>query len=311
MFVLSRINYHFVLKKYSDLLFNFAFYCNLILLYMYFLSDFSYFILDFYFLEIYSHFIKIGIIIIDVPLFTFYLMIPSIIKEISSPVFDKKIIGIPSLKIVSPFIFLMIYKVFPLAVIYIIILLFIFFIKKMYNMLFVTCSISCFIYFIGMSEIFRDIINISYITTEPFGRGYYSVQSIYSIVSGGWKGIGFGNVSMINFNSDEYILSVISQELGLFFSVIFLFLFIVFFLRLFKIAFNAPDKYGYYFVIFITFMWILRVIFNILTVIGFLREIHYVNIPFLGYTSNNQMLMDYLCMGIILNTSCYKTRLEE
>ncbi len=85
-------------------------------------------------------------------------------------------------------------------------------------------------------------------TADPQGSGYHISQALFAIGSGGWLGIGLGH-SRQKFNYlpepvGDSIFAIIGEELGIVGAVCLIVLFILFAIRGYRIAQNAPDKFG-------------------------------------------------------------------
>lgn len=84
------------------------------------------------------------------------------------------------------------------------------------------------------------------------GAGYQIVQSLYAIGSGGFFGVGFGKSRQKYLSLPEphndFIFSVLAEELGWIGAIIVIVLFIYLIYRGIKIADKAPDKLGKYIV---------------------------------------------------------------
>ncbi len=85
---------------------------------------------------------------------------------------------------------------------------------------------------------------------DPFGINYHINQTKISIGSGGLFGIGFGkSVAKINYLPEpigDSIFAVLAEEFGFIGSMIVLFLFLFFVLKIFKIGQNSNDLFSKY-----------------------------------------------------------------
>ena len=77
---------------------------------------------------------------------------------------------------------------------------------------------------------------------------YQTQQSLYSIASGGLTGLGIGNSRQKHLwlpeASNDFIFSVLCEELGFIGGVIVVLLFVLFVIKGFQIAANARDRFG-------------------------------------------------------------------
>ena len=83
---------------------------------------------------------------------------------------------------------------------------------------------------------------------EKYEKGYQTLQALYAIGSGGLFGKGLGQsiqkMGFIPESHNDYIFSVICEELGLFGAVCVILLFALLLWRCVMIAMSAPDLYG-------------------------------------------------------------------
>lgn len=144
---------------------------------------------------------------------------------------------------------------------------------------------------------------------DPFsdvkGNGWQIVQSLYAIGSGGLFGKGLGrSVQKYLYLPEPYndfILSILAEELGFIGVAVVLTLFVIFIWRGFKISFNAPDKFGSLLAAGITSLIAVQLIINVAVVTASI-PVTGMPLPFFSYggTSLVFLLTD---MGILLNIS--------
>jgi len=156
-----------------------------------------------------------------------------------------------------------------------------------------------------------DVVDIiSYIEEEyGFETEIYSAngRTLYSS-SGGLFGLGFGNSHQkymyISEPQNDFIFSVICEELGLIGALAILALFAVLLWRGMKIAVNAPDTFGSLLVTGITALVGVQVVLNIAVVTS---SIPTTGIPLPFFSAGGSSLFILMAaMGIILNVSRYK-----
>lgn len=96
-----------------------------------------------------------------------------------------------------------------------------------------------------MSRIYAWLNPFAY---KDNNMGNQTVQSLYAIASGGFKGKGLGmsiqKLSSLPEANNDFIFGVICEELGVFGAIFVLALFGVLIWRMILIAQNAPDRYG-------------------------------------------------------------------
>jgi len=142
---------------------------------------------------------------------------------------------------------------------------------------------------------------------DPLGDGFQIIQSMYAIGPGGLFGLGFGNSLQKYFYLPEphndFIFSIIAEELGFIGAVFILFLFFYLLWRGVQIAINAPDKFGSLLAIGIVLQISLQVIINVSVVIG-LIPVTGITLPFLSY-GGSSLTLTLAAMGILINISRY------
>ncbi|MBE7010678.1 MAG: putative lipid II flippase FtsW [Ruminococcaceae bacterium] len=149
---------------------------------------------------------------------------------------------------------------------------------------------------------------------DPFadmlGAGWQIIQSLYAIGSGGLFGLGFGNSRQkymyIAEPQNDFIFSVVCEELGLIGAIAILILFATLLWRGMKIAINAPDTFASLLVIGIMALVGVQVVLNIAVVTS---SIPTTGIPLPFFSAGGSSLVFLMAaMGIVLNVSKYKTQ---
>ncbi len=144
---------------------------------------------------------------------------------------------------------------------------------------------------------------------DPFadmqGSGWQIVQSLYAIGSGGIFGVGLGK-SRQKFLSlpephNDFIFSVLCEELGLVGAIILIGLFILLIYRGIKIAAKAPDLFGTLLVTGIVGIVALQALVNIAVVTASI-PVTGMPLPFFSYGST-ALIITMGEMGIVLNVS--------
>jgi len=142
-------------------------------------------------------------------------------------------------------------------------------------------------------------------TSDSSGAGYQIQQALVAIGSGGLFGLGFGR-SRQKFNylpeaATDSIFAVISEELGFIRASIIILIILLFVLRGYKIAKEAPDVFARLVAAGIT-TWIAAQSFiNILAILG-LMPLTGVPLPFISYGGTSLVMLLAAC-GILLNIS--------
>lgn len=137
------------------------------------------------------------------------------------------------------------------------------------------------------------------------GDGYQIVQSLYAIGSGGIFGVGLGK-SRQKFMSlpephNDFIFSVLCEELGLVGAILLIGMFIFLLWRGLKIAKNAPDLFGTLVVVGLVLQIVLQAAANIAVVTASM-PVTGIPLPFFSY-GGTAICITMAEMGIVLNVS--------
>jgi len=134
---------------------------------------------------------------------------------------------------------------------------------------------------------------------------YQTYQSLIAIGSGGFFGQGLGNshqkYSYLPFVSNDFIFSIIVEELGFVGAVVVILLFLILIIRGFYIATSAPDKFGMLLCSGIVIQIGLQALLNIAVVSNAFPNTG-VSLPFISY-GGTALMMQLAEMGIVLNIS--------
>ena len=140
---------------------------------------------------------------------------------------------------------------------------------------------------------------------DPMGIGYQAKQSLIAVGSGGIKGVGFGmssqKLGFLPQSIADSIFAVFSEEFGFIGAIFLIALFLIFLLRGFKIAKDAPDKFSQLAVIGITSWIVIQAFVNIGAMIGIL-PLTGIPLPFVSY-GGSALIMELIGAGILLNIS--------
>ena len=134
---------------------------------------------------------------------------------------------------------------------------------------------------------------------------YQTYQSLIAIGSGGWFGQGLGNshqkYSYLPFVNNDFIFSVIVEELGFVGAVVIVLLFLILIIRGFYIAASAPDKFGTLLCAGIVIQIGVQAFLNIAVASNAFFNTG-VSLPFLSY-GGTALMMQLAEMGVVLNIS--------
>ncbi|MBR4878357.1 MAG: putative lipid II flippase FtsW [Clostridia bacterium] len=152
---------------------------------------------------------------------------------------------------------------------------------------------------------------------DPFsdfrGAGWQASQSWMAISSGGLWGMGLGQGRQKHLflpePANDFIFSVICEELGFVGAMLVLMVFAFFIIRGFVIAIKAADKFGTLIATGITTHIGLQIIMNIFVVSG-IMPVTGISLPFFSYGGTSLVVL--LCeVGVLLNISRFKAQLKE
>lgn len=144
---------------------------------------------------------------------------------------------------------------------------------------------------------------------DPFAstsdEGYQIVQSLYSIGSGGLTGLGLGQSRQkylyLPEEHNDFIFSVVCEELGFIGALLILTLFALLIIRGYWIALHSTDRYSFLVAAGITTLLAIQVILNVAVVTN-LVPCTGISLPFFSY-GGTALLMQMDEMGIVLSIS--------
>ena len=141
--------------------------------------------------------------------------------------------------------------------------------------------------------------------SDPLGTGYQMIQSMTAVGTGGIVGRGLmGGVQKLFYLPEphnDFIYSVIGEELGLVGTSLVLACFGVIIWRGLRTAVRAPDRFGAFLAIGLTVMVVFQAFFNISVVLGLLPP-KGIPLPFVS-AGGSSLLINLIGMGILLNVS--------
>lgn len=141
--------------------------------------------------------------------------------------------------------------------------------------------------------------------SDPQGKGWQTIQSLYAIGSGGILGLGLGQGRQkylyLPEEHNDFIFSVVCEELGLVGALLILMLFSMLIIRGFWLAMHARDKYGALVVMGITSQLAMQVFLNIAVVTNTIPCTG-ISLPFFSY-GGTALWIQLIEMGIILAIS--------
>lgn len=140
---------------------------------------------------------------------------------------------------------------------------------------------------------------------DPRGDGYQLAQSLLTIGSGGLLGVGLGKSRQkfmyLPEEQNDFIFSIVCEELGLIGACIIMMLFAALILRGYWIALHARDRFGSLLVVGVTTLLALQTFLNIGVVTGLLPTTG-ISLPFFSY-GGTALTIQLFEMGIVLSVS--------
>ena len=163
------------------------------------------------------------------------------------------------------------------------------------------------LYFLVMSSDYRRKRVLAFMDpwSDPLDGGFQMIQSMIAVGTGGLTGRGLmGGVQKLFYLPEphnDFIYSVLAEELGLIGATIVLACFCVIIWRGLRTAMRAPDRFGAFLAIGLTTMVAFQAFFNISVVLGLLPP-KGIPLPFVS-AGGSSLLINLLGMGILLNVS--------
>ncbi|MBR4949412.1 MAG: putative lipid II flippase FtsW [Clostridia bacterium] len=142
---------------------------------------------------------------------------------------------------------------------------------------------------------------------DPSDDGYQIINSLYAIGSGGLTGLGLGQSRQkylyLGEAQNDFVFSIVCEELGFIGAMLILCLFILLIWRGFIIAFRAPDKFSCMVVIGIISFIAVQTILNVAVVTSTI-PVTGISLPFFSYggTALTMLLFE---IGVVLSVSRY------
>ena len=142
-------------------------------------------------------------------------------------------------------------------------------------------------------------------TSDPTGSTYQTYNSLLAIGSGGWTGLGFGESRQkylyLPEAQNDFVFSIICEELGFVGAMVVVLLFVIFILRGFYIASHAKDRFGMLVAAGITMQIGSQAFLNIMVASNAFPNTG-ISLPFFSY-GGTALLIQLAEMGILLNIS--------
>ena len=144
---------------------------------------------------------------------------------------------------------------------------------------------------------------------DPLGSAWQTLQGLYAIGSGGLFGVGFGNgrqkFGYVSQPQNDFVFTIICEELGFFGALAVILLFLALVLRGFHIAAHAPDRFCSLAVYGLSAKLALQTLLNIAVVTNSMPNTG-VSLPFFS-SGGTFLAIQIFEMGIVLSVSRYST----
>lgn len=140
---------------------------------------------------------------------------------------------------------------------------------------------------------------------SPQGEGFQLIQSLYSLGSGGWFGVGLFSSRQkylfLPFAESDFIFSIIGEELGFFGVTILILTFAALVYFLIKVALNAKDRFGALLACGVAFVIGVQTLLNIAVVTGSIPPTG-LPLPFISAGSTS-LVVFMSAIGVVLNVN--------
>ena len=141
--------------------------------------------------------------------------------------------------------------------------------------------------------------------SDATGKGFQTIQSLLAIGSGGVLGRGIGQSRQkylwVPEPHNDFIFSIVCEELGLIGAIVIILLFCLLVWRGFYIAMHASDKYGSLLALGLTFQVGLQAMLNVWVVTNTIPNTG-ISLPFFSYGGTSLLIL-LAEMGIVLSIS--------
>ena len=141
--------------------------------------------------------------------------------------------------------------------------------------------------------------------SDPLGNGYQTIQSLYAIGSGGLLGLGLGKSRQkflyLPEPENDFIFSIVVEELGFVGAAIVLILFALLILRGYWLALHARDRFGALTAVGITTLFAVQVFLNIGVITNLIPNTG-ISLPFFSY-GGTALMIQLAEIGVMLSIS--------
>ena len=138
---------------------------------------------------------------------------------------------------------------------------------------------------------------------SPQGEGFQLIQSLYSLGSGGWFGVGLFSSRQkylfLPFAESDFIFSIIGEELGFIGCIFVLLAYLLLITLLIKIALNAKDRFGCLLASGVAIVIAVQTLLNVAVVSGSIPPTG-LPLPFISAGSTS-LVVFMSAIGVVLN----------
>ncbi len=138
---------------------------------------------------------------------------------------------------------------------------------------------------------------------SPQGEGFQLIQSLYSLGSGGWFGVGLFNsrqkFQFLPFSESDFIFSIIGEEFGFLGALILIAVFVILIALIIKVAIRAKDRFGCLLSVGVASVLGVQVLINLAVVTGSIPPTG-VPLPLISAGSSS-LIVFFASIGIVLN----------
>jgi cell division protein FtsW len=140
---------------------------------------------------------------------------------------------------------------------------------------------------------------------EPLGCGYQLIQSLIAFNNGKLLGAGIGNskqkLDFLPEAHNDFIFSIIGEELGLLVSACVIGIFVWLFIKGIKVASRTDDPFSYFLALGLSMMIAIQAIINVAVSTGLLPT-KGLPLPFISY-GGSALVINMTAAGILINIS--------
>jgi cell division protein FtsW len=171
------------------------------------------------------------------------------------------------------------------------------------------------VFFLILSSPYRRARLLTFLDpfADPSGAGYHLLQSLTALGSGGilGRGLGASREKWLYLPSayNDFILSIVGEELGLIGVTLILVLFVYLAWRGFQIAMRAADSFGFMLAAGITFALVFQAAVNFGVTVGVL-PVTGLTLPLVSY-GGTSLIISLGMIGILLSISRYSKPLSQ